>query len=167
MSRPAVFFDRDGVLNEDLGYVYQQKQFKWIPGAMKTIKYLKNEGYSIFVITNQSGIGRGYYTEADVHQLHLWMNEKLYQRYGVKIDAFYFCPHHPTFGIGSYKIECQCRKPKSGLIHQAFQDFDIDITASIVIGDKKSDMAAAEEAGLTGWLFLGRNLYDFFMNQRS
>ncbi|TKC15510.1 D-glycero-alpha-D-manno-heptose-1,7-bisphosphate 7-phosphatase [Robertmurraya kyonggiensis] len=167
MSRPAVFFDRDGVLNEDLGYVYHQKQFKWMPGAMKTIKFLKDEGYSIFVITNQSGVARGLYKEEDVQQLHLWMNEELFLRYRTQIDAFYYCPHHPSHGIGSYKRECQCRKPKPGLIHQAFHDFDIDISASVVIGDKNSDMDAAKEVGITGWLFQGKNLYDFFVNKRS
>lgn len=162
-----MFFDRDGVLNEDLGYVYRKSAFKWLPGATEIIKFLKEDGYLLFVISNQSGIARGFYTEKDVDRLHHWMNEELFKMHGVEIDKFYYCPHHPAFGVPPYKMGCQCRKPKPGLIHQAISDFNIDVKASYFIGDRKTDMEAAEAAGVNGWLFRGRNLYDFIMDKRS
>lgn len=165
LLKQAVFFDRDGVLNEDFGYVYKPKDFKWIPGAVETIKHLKDKGYVIFVITNQSGVARGFYSEEDVKHLHNWINEELLQKQGVQIDSFYYCPHHPTEGFGFYKTNCECRKPKPGLIKMALSEFNIDREKSCFIGDKDTDMEAATAAGIRGYKFTSENLFDF-MNQQ-
>ena len=166
MLQPAVFFDRDGVLNEDFGYVYKPKDFKWIPGAIETIKYLKDKGYAIFVITNQSGVARGYYTEDDVKTLHNWINDELFQKHDVQIDSFYYCPHHPTEGFSPYKTTCKCRKPEPGLINRALFEFNIVRENSYFIGDKDTDMEAAAGAGIRGYKFKSDNLFDFMVYQR-
>ncbi len=115
------------------------------------------------VITNQSGVARGYYREEDVQALHGWMNNELHQL-GARIDAFYFCPHHPKGAIAAYTRECDCRKPRPGLILQAMDDWRADPGTSFLIGDKDSDMTAAEAAGIRGYLFNGPNLLDFVQN---
>lgn len=166
LRKPAVFFDRDGVLNEDDGYVYQPKDFKWIPGAVDTIKRIKDEGYAIFVITNQSGIARGFYTEEDVIHLHNWINYELLQKYAVQIDSFYYCPHHPTVGLAPYKTNCECRKPKPGLIQRALSEFNIDTERSYFVGDKDTDMQAATAVGIKGYKFNSENLLDFMIQQK-
>lgn len=163
LKKPAVFFDRDGVLNEDFGYIYRQEDFIWIPGAIESIKHLKNQGYLIFVITNQSGVARGYYTEKDVEDLHNWMNRELLQKHNVLIDAYYYCPHHPTSGLSPYKTICECRKPRPGLINKALSEFKIDRNRCYFIGDKDSDMEAAAAAGIRGYKFISKNLFDFMM----
>ncbi|MFD2442762.1 D-glycero-beta-D-manno-heptose 1,7-bisphosphate 7-phosphatase [Bacillus sp. CGMCC 1.16607] len=166
MEKSAIFFDRDGVLNEDSGYVYKPNDFKWIAGAVETIKHLKSNGYTIIVITNQSGVARGYYTEEDVKDLHNWMNDVLYQKHDVQIDSFYYCPHHPTIGFSPYKTLCECRKPRPGLINKALSEFRIDINRSYFIGDKDSDMKAAAAVGLRGYKFSTGNLFEFMIDQR-
>lgn len=158
---PAIFFDRDGVLNKDFGYVYKSEDFKWIPGAMETIKHLKDMGYAIFVITNQSGVARGYFTEEDIKDLHEWINEELFEKYQVKIDGFYYCPHHPTVGQSPYQTKCECRKPKPGLIIRALKDFHIDKSKSYFIGDKDTDIEAASDVGIRGYIFQSENLLNF------
>jgi D,D-heptose 1,7-bisphosphate phosphatase len=145
--RPAAFLDRDGTLNEDTGYVHRPDQFRWLPGATETIRLLNDLGYLVLVITNQAGIARGYYRESDVVALHAWMNGQL-RPLGVHIDAFYFCPHHPTDGIGEYRIACDCRKPAPGLVMQAARDWHVDMSRSIACGDKRSDTEAWLHAGV-------------------
>lgn len=161
-ARSAVFFDRDGVLNEDIGYLYRQEDFHWIPGAKEAILHYNRQGYLVFVVTNQSGVARGYYQEADVHLLHQWMLEELAD-IGAHIDGFFHCPHHPEGKIVDYAIQCNCRKPEPGLIRQAMAKWHIDPGRSFLIGDKPSDIAAAEAAGITGYLFTGGNLYNFVL----
>lgn len=158
--RPAVFFDRDGVLNVDKGYVYRWEDFVWIPGAIETIRYFNEQGYLTFVVTNQSGIARGYYTEDDLHHLHARMNLEL-QSHGAHIDAFYFCPHHPDALLEKYRGECDCRKPQAGMIRKALREWPVDTEASFLVGDKISDIEAAKTSGITGYLFTGRNLCQF------
>jgi len=166
LQRPAIFFDRDGVLNKDLGYVYKKENFIWIPGAMETIEFYKNKGYTIFIVTNQSGIARGYYTEKDVYDLHHWINNELFRQYHVLIDSFYYCPHHPTDGLDKYKIICDCRKPKPGLINKAISEFNIDRKRSYFIGDKDTDMEAAFAADIKGFKFHNKgNLLCFMKKQ--
>ena len=111
MSKPAIFFDRDGVLNVDVGYLYKIEDFQWIDGAIEAIKYFNDKDYYVFVITNQSGVARGYYREDDIHKLHQWMNEDLY-KYSAHIDEFFYCPHHIKGVIPEYSFDCECRKPK-------------------------------------------------------
>ena len=160
LQRPAVFFDRDGVLNIDHGYLYRQQDFEWMPGAMQAIKYFNDHDYLVFVVTNQSGIARGYYTEADMHALHRYMNGEL-SKFGAHIDAFYHCPHYLGGKEEQYSKACTCRKPAPGMIEQAFKEWDIQHERSFLIGDKPSDMQAAQAANVTGYLFQGGNLYDF------
>jgi D,D-heptose 1,7-bisphosphate phosphatase len=145
--KPAAFLDRDGTLNEDAGYVHQPEEFHWLPGAQESIRLLNDAGYLVFVVTNQAGVGRGYYTEADVERLHGWMNGQLRSQ-GAHIDAFYFCPHHPESGIGAYRQTCTCRKPEPGLISKAASDWGIDLARSVGLGDKESDAAACRRAGV-------------------
>jgi D-glycero-D-manno-heptose 1,7-bisphosphate phosphatase len=157
-GHPAVFLDRDGVLNQDLGYVSKIDEFFWIPGAKRAIRYLNERGYLVFVVTNQSGIARGYYESADVDSLHRWINREL-GKVGAHVDQFYYCPHHPYAGQGEYTCNCDCRKPAPGLILSAAKDWKIDQKSSFLIGDKKSDVEAGERAGIKSYLFKEENLY--------
>lgn len=145
--RPAAFFDRDGTLNEDTGYVHSPEEFRWLAGAKETIKTVNDSGYLAIVVSNQAGVARGYYTEQDVHKLHNWMNHEL-RPVGAHIDAFYFCPHHPEAGIGQYRVTCQCRKPEPGMILQAAREWNIDLEQSIGIGDHDTDITAFRRAGI-------------------
>ena len=160
-NKPAVFFDRDGVLNKDIGYLHKIEDFSWLDGAVEAIKYCNDHGYWAFVVTNQSGIARGYYTEADVQLLHKEVNALLRAK-GAHVDAFFYCPHHPQGIIELYRKKCSCRKPGTEMIRQAAQSYPIDMKHSLLIGDKESDMQCAEKAGLLGVRFNGGNLKDIF-----
>ena len=164
--RRAVFFDRDGVLNKDINYLYKIEDFRWIAGAKETIKYYNTKEYYVFVVTNQSGVARGYYQEEDIKRLHQWIEAELAKE-GAHIDAFYYCPHHPEGTVDKYKNVCHCRKPEPGLIKRALEEWPIDTEQSFLIGDKPSDVAAAQAAGIKGYLFPGGNLYDFVTNAIS
>ena len=154
----AVFFDRDGTLNVDIHYLYRPEDFQWIPGAIEAIKYCNDHGYLVIVVTNQSGVARGYYTEADIHQLHDWMNADL-AKYGAHIDAFYYCPHHPQGSVPAYTMDCACRKPGTKMIDDACKEYTIDRTQSFMVGDKAIDTACAENSGVQGIRFSGDNLF--------
>jgi D-glycero-D-manno-heptose 1,7-bisphosphate phosphatase len=158
--QPAVFFDRDGVLNSDKGYLYKAADLEWMPGAMEAVQDLNSRGFLVLVVTNQSGVARGYYSEADVVELHGWMNAEL-AKFGAHIDKFYYCPHLPDGSVAEYSLSCQCRKPLPGLVLQALGEWDIDQGQSFLIGDKPSDVQAAEAAGIRGYIFPGGNLHDF------
>lgn len=159
VPQPAVFFDRDGVLNVDKEYVYRKEDYVWMPGAIEAVKHFNDNGYHVFVVTNQSGVARGYYTEEAVRELHRWMNGEL-ARHGAHIDAFYYCPHHPDHGDDAYRQLCACRKPEPGLILQALAEWNVDKEKSLLIGDKESDVAAAEAAGVQGHLFTGGSVLE-------
>lgn len=158
--RPAVFLDRDGVLNVDKGYLYRQEEFEWMPGAIAAVKRLNSLGYLVFVVTNQSGVARGYYSEGDVAALHGWMNGELGKQ-GARIDKFYYCPHYTEGTVPGYVTTCQCRKPLPGLILAAFAEWDIDKANSFLVGDKDSDLAAAAAAGISGYKFTAGDLDEF------
>lgn len=158
--RPAVFFDRDGVLNVDTGYLYRAHDFRWIDGARETVRMVNAAGWFAFVVTNQAGVGRGYYREADVHALHDWMAGDLAGA-GARIDAFEYCPHHPQAAVGPYRRVCGCRKPAAGMVEALIARFPVDRSRSFLVGDKDSDVAAARAAGIPGHLFPGGNLKDF------
>lgn len=161
MGQKAVFLDRDGVLDIDVGYIYRPDQVQWVPGAKETVALLKQLGYHVYVVTNQSGIARGYYTQKDMEALHDYMNQELEQA-GGRIDQFYFCPHHPRKGvIPELVVPCACRKPRPGMILQAFADHDLDREGSFLMGDRMSDVDAALSAGIPGYLFQEENLLDF------
>ena len=151
----AIFFDRDGVLNEEVGYLWEIEKFKWIDGAREAIKFCNERGLLAIVVTNQSGIARGLYTSREVDALHNFMQKSLAE-FGAHIDGFYYCPHHPDFSG-----ECDCRKPKPGLILRVCEDFKINPAQSILFGDSARDLEAAQAAGLrAGILFTGGNLFE-------
>lgn len=154
LRHPAIFLDRDGVLNEDTNYVSLPEEVRWIHGAKFAVKRLNDLGYYVFVVTNQAGIARKYYTETTVNALHDWMQQEL-RSVGAHIDAFYFCPHHPDF-TGS----CTCRKPEPGMILQALSEWPVIKESSFLIGDKEWDVVAANRAGIKGYLFSGGSLLD-------
>lgn len=160
-KRPALFLDRDGVLNEDRGYVHAWKDFDWIAGAKDTVAAFNRAGWLVVVVTNQSGIGRGYYEEADMHALHAQMQDEL-KAIGAHIDAFYFAPQHPKAKVERYlHPDPPDRKPNPGMILRALADLPIDREASILVGDKPSDLEAAERAGVRAALFKGGDLRAF------
>ena len=160
MKLKAAFFDRDGVLNVDKSYLYKIEDLEWIDGAKEALAYLTQQGYTVFVVTNQSGIARGYYTVDDMNKLHEFMAQQVAAA-GGKIEKFYYCPHLPEGKIAEYAVECNCRKPKPGLILRAFEEYDIDKDAAFLIGDKPRDVESAEAAGIKGYLFSGGNLLNF------
>lgn len=160
MKLKAAFFDRDGVLNVDKSYLYKIEDLEWIDGAKEALAYLTQQGYTVFVVTNQSGIARGYYTVDDMNKLHNYMEQQVAAE-GGKIEKFYYCPHLPEGKIAEYAVECDCRKPKPGLILRSFEEYDIDKDAAFLIGDKPRDVESAEAAGIKGYLFSGGNLLNF------
>ena len=139
----AVFLDRDGTINVDKDYVYKIEDWEFIDGAEEALKILQDLGYKLIVITNQSGIARGYYTEHDAKKLFQYMQEEL-SKEGIQIEDVYYCPH-----LGD---ECECRKPKLGLFYQAQKDYDIDFSKSYAIGDKLRDLAICEKENVKGYL---------------
>ncbi|MBT0662966.1 D-glycero-beta-D-manno-heptose 1,7-bisphosphate 7-phosphatase [Geobacter pelophilus] len=145
-KRRAVFIDRDGTINEEKEYLYRPEAFEFIPGVPEAIRILGEAGFLVVVVTNQSGVARGYYGEDDVRSLHRYMDELLLTA-GAKVDAYYFCPHHPVNGVGEYRIDCRCRKPMPGMLLQAVSDLGIDLSASWMIGDKLADVEAGIAAG--------------------
>ena len=149
----AVFLDRDGTINVEVQYLSQVKDFQFIPGVPWALKCLKQAGFLLVVVTNQSGIGRGYYDEAALDTLHEHMHADL-ANFGAAIDACYFCPHHPEHAVGEYRRECGCRKPLPGMLQQAAQELDIDLAASFMVGDKIADVEAGLAAGCTSLLVL-------------
>ena len=142
-----VFLDRDGTLNEEVNYLHRPEDMHLLAGVPEALRRLKEAGFKLVVVTNQAGVARGYYTEDDVKELHRYMNELLAGQ-GVKIDAFYYCPHHPEHGIGKYKVRCHCRKPETGMFEMAEQDFVVDKASSWMIGDKLIDMEAGRNYGV-------------------
>lgn len=158
--KKAVFFDRDGTLNVDVHFLHRPEDFIWTPEAPEAISYCHELGYLVVVITNQSGVARGYYAEEDVHRLHDWMNQQLAAMGQGKVDAFYYCPHHPQGTVAQYTKVCGCRKPQPGMLLQACREMDIDPKQSLMIGDGKRDVESAEAAGVRGVLYQGGSLLD-------
>jgi D-glycero-D-manno-heptose 1,7-bisphosphate phosphatase len=149
-GRPAVFFDRDGCLNDDVGYLYDIAKFRWLPGAQSAVRLANQSGALAFVVTNQSGIARGLYTPSNVEALHQWMSRQLAGS-GAWIDAYRFCPHHPDAGSGPYTRDCTCRKPRPGMISELATAWGVDLSRSFLVGDQPRDVAAAEAAGIAGY----------------
>lgn len=143
----AVFLDRDGVINVDTGYVNHSDDFVFIEGVIEACKAIKEKGYQLVIITNQSGIARGYFTEDDFMTLTEWMDWSFADK-GVDVDGVYFCPHHSEKGIGEYKQNCDCRKPEPGMIISAQKHLKIDLAQSYLVGDKLSDLQAGKNAGI-------------------
>ena len=147
MAKIAVFLDRDGVINQDTGYVSCVDDFHFIDGTIEALQILKKKGYCLVVVTNQSGIARGYFTEEQFMSLTEWMDWSLADR-DVDLDGIYFCPHHPTAGVGEYRQECNCRKPAPGMLLDAAKDLKIDLANPYMVGDKAGDLQAAKAAGV-------------------
>jgi len=144
---PALFLDRDGVINIDRAYVYRQVDFEFVDGIFELCRYAKKLGYLIFVVSNQAGIGRGFYTEQEFLKLTDWMCG-VFNTEGIVIDKVYFCPSHPEHGIGKYKMDSPFRKPRPGMILQAAEEFNVDLARSVLVGDKKTDIQAGVAAGV-------------------
>jgi D-glycero-D-manno-heptose 1,7-bisphosphate phosphatase len=153
--RPAAFFDRDGVLNVDHGYVHRPEQLEWIAGAPESVRLLNEAGYCVLVITNQSGVARGFFDEAAVKSFHAHMQNVLAGK-GAHIDAFYYCPHHPEGTVKAFAMACSCRKPRTGMLEQAAREWPIDVSRSFFIGDNEADMAAAAAFKVRGIKFDSR-----------
>lgn len=144
--RRAVFLDRDGTINEEKEYLWRIEEFSFINGTAEAIRLFKDAGYLVVVVTNQSGVGRGFYSEEDLERLHGHMLAEL-ESMGAKVDAVYFCPHHPQHGVGRYAIECSCRKPLPGMLLLAARELDIDLASSWMLGDKSADIETGLSAG--------------------
>ena len=147
VERRAAFLDRDGVINLDHGYVYRPEDFDFVPGTLEAARELARQGYALVVITNQSGIGRGLYTEADFAVVTQWMKQKFAEA-GAPLAGVYFCPHHPTDAVGEYRRDCDCRKPAPGMILRAARELGLDLARSVLFGDRRSDLVAAQAAGV-------------------
>lgn len=150
-SRGAVFLDRDGTIIRDVGYLCRTDQIEILPGAADAIRLLGVHGWPVVVVTNQSGVARGFITETALGKIHDELCARL-ARNGAYVSAIYFCPHHPTEGAGLYHVVCECRKPKPGMVRQASRDLGLDPTTSYVVGDKDGDMELAQRVGATGVL---------------
>ena len=158
--RPAAFLDRDGVVNHDDGYMGTRERIRWMPNAAKAIKRLNEAGYLVFFFTNQSGVARGFFTEGDLNSLHDWMRAELATQ-GAVIDDIRYCPHHPDGSVEGYLEDHHWRKPSPGMIHDLMEHWPVRREGSFVVGDRPSDIKAAEAAGLPGFLFAGGDLDAF------
>jgi len=174
MLNRAVFLDRDGTITEEVGYLNHIDELCFIDGAPAAIARLNKFKFNAVVVTNQAGVARGYFAESSVRRVHSAIEERL-KVHNAHIDAFYYCPHHPTEGIGRYRVACHCRKPKPGMLERAARELQIDFNSSYVVGDKISDLAAGYAVGCrlilvrTGYgreseeQFIGHNLQPHFI----
>ena len=153
MSHIGIFLDRDGTINEEADYLTSPDGIRLISGSADAIRDANNLGLKVIVITNQSGIARGLLTEQQLSEVHNSLVAKLRDR-GAHIDAIYYCPHHPEFGPAQYRMECDCRKPNTGMLDRAVKEFNIDLKKSFIIGDKMTDMQTGNNAGTTTVLVL-------------
>ena len=147
MKRPAVFIDRDGTISEEVGYVNHPSRYRVFPYSGDAIKLLNDNNWLAIVITNQAGVARGYFSEDVITSVHERLNQELGQQ-EARLDGIYYCAHHPTVGEPPYRHDCDCRKPKAGLINQATTDFEVDLSRSWMVGDRYSDIEMARNAGL-------------------
>lgn len=163
MKRPAVFIDRDGTISEEVGYVNHPSRFRVFPYSAEAIRTLNENGWLAIVITNQAGVARGYFAEDVIHKVHERLRSDL-QNDSARLDAIYYCAHHPSVGEPPYRLDCDCRKPRTGLIQQAARDFEIDLGASWMAGDRYSDVELAHNAGLRSAFLLsgyGRGEWEY------
>ena len=151
-SQRALFLDRDGIMNEEVGYLWKPEDVQFVPGVINLCRAARTLGYRLIVVTNQAGIARGYYTEADFLALMEWMRAEL-RREGVELDAVYYCPFHPEHGVGGYKRESFDRKPQPGMLLRGKTEFGLDMAASVFVGDRCTDVGAGNAAGV-GRMFL-------------
>ena len=147
MKRPAVFIDRDGTISEEVGYINHPSRFRLFPYAAPAVHLLNENGWLVFVVTNQAGVARGYFTEEMIQTVHEQLTQDL-ESNGARLDAIYYCAHHPSVGEPPYRSYCDCRKPKPGLIRRAAEEFEIDLNRSWMVGDRYSDIQLARNAGV-------------------
>jgi D-glycero-D-manno-heptose 1,7-bisphosphate phosphatase len=161
--RRAVFIDRDGTISEEVGYVNHPSRYRVFPYAAEAIRQLREAGWLAILVTNQAGVARGYFTEDVITAVHTLLAAEL-ERGGARLDAIYYCPHHPSVGEPPYRADCDCRKPRPGLIRRAAANLDIDLAASWMIGDRYSDTELARNAGTRAALVLsgyGRGEWEY------
>ena len=164
MKRPAVFIDRDGTISEEVGYINHPSRFRVFPYSAEAIRILNDSGWLAIVITNQAGVARGYFPEEMIASVHDRLKSDLEN---AQLDAIYYCAHHPSVGEPPYRFDCDCRKPKTGLIDCAAKDFEIDLEASWMVGDRYSDVELARNAGLHSAFVLsgyGRGEWEYQRN---
>lgn len=159
MNRKALFLDRDGIINQEKNYVHRIGDFEFMDGIFDLLSYAQSQNYLLIIVTNQAGIARGYYSEDDFHRLNSWMLKQFREK-GIHITQVYYCPYHPTHGIGEYKKESEFRKPGPGMILQALKEHGIDPSESLLIGDKESDIEAGVKAGLQKSILLKSDRYN-------
>jgi D-glycero-D-manno-heptose 1,7-bisphosphate phosphatase len=167
MGNRAVFFDRDGTINEEVGYVNHIERFNPLPRVGQAIRLLNQHGWKTVVITNQSGVARGYFPESLIHQVHQKMKDLL-KGEGAYLDGIYYCPHHPDVGEPPYRQKCRCRKPETGLIEKAVEELDLDPSQSYMIGDRGVDIAFGHRIGAKGILVLtgyGKGEWEYLRGQ--
>jgi D-glycero-D-manno-heptose 1,7-bisphosphate phosphatase len=163
MKRRAVFMDRDGTISEEVGYVNHPSRYRVFPYSAEAVRLLNEAGWLAILVTNQAGVARGYFTEDIIGQVHNVLTEEL-EKKGARLDAIYYCAHHPTVGAEPYRLDCDCRKPKPGLIERAAREFEIDLAQSWMIGDRYSDIELARNARTRAALVLsgyGRGEYEY------
>ena len=161
---PGVFLDRDGTISDEVGYINHIERLRIFPWAAEAVSKLNQTGWPVFVVTNQSGVARGYYSEELIHQVHRKISAALARR-DARIDEYYYCPHHPSGQVAAYKIDCQCRKPSTGMVIEAARKYRLDLASSYVVGDSYRDMQLGFNAGtrtilvMTGY---GRGEYEYY-----
>jgi D-glycero-D-manno-heptose 1,7-bisphosphate phosphatase len=166
MKRPAVFIDRDGTISEEVGYINHPSRFRVFPYAARAIKLLNDQGWLAIIITNQAGVARGYFSESMIETVHDNLRKELSDE-GARVDAIYYCAHHPTVGEPPYRQECDCRKPKPGLITRATKDLDVALEQSWMIGDRYGDVELARNAGVRSAFVLSGYGRGEWENQRT
>jgi len=167
--RPAIFLDRDGTITDEVGYINHISRAQMFPWAPEAIRRLKSTGLPVIVVTNQSGVGRGYFTEELVNQVHHKLQNELAAE-DTKLDAFFYCPHHPTAVVEAYRRECRCRKPSTGMADEAAERFGLDLSASYVVGDTYRDMQMGFNIGARTVLLMtgyGRGEYEYHRDRWS
>ena len=155
-KRKAVFLDRDGTIIEDMGYLASVDQVRWLPDVGRCLQALAQQGYLLVVVSNQSGVARGYYQEKDVARVNSYLQEELRADCDIAIDAFYCCPHHPQATLSAYRRRCACRKPNAAMFRQAITDLGIAVDQSVAIGDQVRDLVPARQVGVSQLFLLDR-----------
>jgi len=149
-TRKAVFLDRDGTVSHEVGYVNHERRLRLLPGSAAAIRKLNDAGIPVVLVTNQAGVARGYFEEPLVHVVHRRLEQLMQEEAGARLDGIYFCPHHPDVGEPPWRLDCDCRKPRPGMLHRASKDLDLDLSCSYLVSDHIKDVSMAMTSGLTG-----------------
>lgn len=166
MKNKAVFLDRDGTVNKEVEYLSDPKEFKLLPKVAGAVKLLNKNNFKVIVVTNQAGVGRGYFTEQKLEEIHQEMKHQLKKK-GAYVNAVYYCPHHPIEGIGKYKKDCWCRKPNPGMLEKAAKDFNLDLSQCYVIGDKLVDLGVGKRVNCKTILVLTGYGKEYYADKKN